>query len=155
MKARFFRLPCNPSTPDPLVAFDCDAELKRFSVFETAEAARALWGDTAVTGIAWCALSARCDGRTDEYRFWFRVFVHLQEAQPCSNAEATSTAVRLRSWLGRCMWRGSVCFSPGDGPAPARQGRSRFAMVRAAPALTGRRRFSSSPHAAPDGHSAP
>lgn len=28
----------------------------------------------AALAAAWCALSARCDGRQADYRFWFRVF---------------------------------------------------------------------------------
>jgi hypothetical protein len=30
--------------------------------------------NNAALAAAWCALSARCDGRQADYRFWFRVF---------------------------------------------------------------------------------
>src|SRR5690554_3785027 len=96
MKSRLFQVPRGTDTPDPLAVFDSGGEYRRFSVPEAAEAARALWGDTAVTAIAWCAVSARCDGRTDEYRFWFQVFMHLQAPQ-CDTPAKTSAAVRPRS----------------------------------------------------------
>jgi hypothetical protein len=31
-----------------------------------------------VLAVAWCALSARCEGRGDDYQFWFGVFRSLQ-----------------------------------------------------------------------------
>ena len=67
-----------PNDTDLLRVFNCDAAMAKWTVPEAAHAARELWGDTAVTAIAWCAVSARCDGRTDEYRFWFRVFAYLE-----------------------------------------------------------------------------
>jgi hypothetical protein len=36
--------------------------------------AAALEHNKAALAAAWCALSARCDGRKADYRFWFRVF---------------------------------------------------------------------------------
>lgn len=30
--------------------------------------------NNAALAAAWCALSARCEGREADYRFWFRVF---------------------------------------------------------------------------------
>lgn len=36
--------------------------------------ARALHGTAAVTAVAWFALTARCEGREEEFRFWVRVF---------------------------------------------------------------------------------
>ncbi|WP_284202029.1 hypothetical protein [Mesorhizobium tianshanense] len=78
------------SDPDLLDAFNRDAALEKWTVPEAAEAAKAFWGKTAATAIAWCAFSARCDGRTQEFRFWFRVFAHLQASSPDSEAEAAS-----------------------------------------------------------------
>jgi len=62
------------------------APLGEWSVDEAAEAAMALWGESAVIAIAWCALSAHCDGDTQEYRFWFQVFACLQAGSPSSKA---------------------------------------------------------------------
>ncbi|RWK13265.1 hypothetical protein [Mesorhizobium sp.] len=63
-----------------------DVLLGEWSVIEVADAASALWGDLAVTAIAWGALAANCDGDMPEYRFWFQVFDCLQvgssEAEP-------------------------------------------------------------------------
>ena len=97
MKSRLFQVPRGTDIPDPLAVFDSGGKYRRFSVPETAEAAKILWGDTAVTAIAWCAVSARCDGRTDEYRFWFQVFMHLQAHQSDTQAKAAGAAVRPRS----------------------------------------------------------
>jgi hypothetical protein len=80
--------------PDLLDAFNHDAALEKWTVSEAAEAATALWGKTAATAIARCAVSARCDGRTQEYRFWFRVFVHLQAGSPDFEPEAASGKAR-------------------------------------------------------------
>lgn len=77
------------SDPDLVDAFNRDAALKKWTVPEAAEAAKALWGKTAATAIAWCAFSAHCDGRTQEFRFWFRVFTDLQAGLPDSEAGAT------------------------------------------------------------------
>ncbi|RRI02380.1 hypothetical protein EH240_13055 [Mesorhizobium tamadayense] len=56
--------------------------LGEWPVHEAAEDAKALWGESAVTAIAWCALSAHCYGDTQEYRFWFQVFAFLQAGSP-------------------------------------------------------------------------
>ncbi|CAH2396132.1 hypothetical protein MES5069_130070 [Mesorhizobium escarrei] len=82
------------SDPDLLDAFNRDASLQKWTVPEAAEAANALWGKTAATAIAWCAFSAYCDGRTQEYRFWFRVFAYLQAGSPDSEAGAASGKAR-------------------------------------------------------------
>ena len=82
------------SDPDLLDVFTRDAALEKWTVPEAAEAAKALWGQTAATAIAWCAFSMYCGGRTQEYRFWFRVFAHLQAGSPDSEAEAASGKAR-------------------------------------------------------------
>jgi len=76
------------SDPDLLDAFSREAALERWAVPQAVEAAKALWGETAATAIAWCAMSARGDGRTQEYRFWFRVFAYLKAGSSDSEAEA-------------------------------------------------------------------
>jgi len=43
------------------------------------EAAKSLYGKNASVAAAWCALAARCDGRTIDYRFWFEIFQRLQK----------------------------------------------------------------------------
>jgi len=43
------------------------------------EAAKSLYGNNASVAAAWCALAARCDGRTTDYRFWFQIFERLQD----------------------------------------------------------------------------
>ncbi|WP_292668562.1 hypothetical protein [Mesorhizobium sp.] len=43
------------------------------------EAAIALYGSSATTAAAWCAVSARCDGREADYRFWLAVFAQLRQ----------------------------------------------------------------------------
>lgn len=48
-------------------------------------AARALHSDKAALAAAWCAFSARCDGRNEDYRFWLAVFIRL--APPSRSAE--------------------------------------------------------------------
>ena len=83
------------SDPDLLDAFNRDAALEKWTVPEAAEAAKALWGTTAATAIAWCAMSARGDGRTHEYRFWFRVFACLQAGSPDSDAQ---NKARYEEW---------------------------------------------------------
>ncbi|ESX64009.1 hypothetical protein X759_32760 [Mesorhizobium sp. LSHC420B00] len=70
------------SDPDLLDAFNRDAAVQKWTVPEAAEAATALWGKPAATAIAWCAVSAYCDGRTQEYRFWFRVFALFKRVRP-------------------------------------------------------------------------
>ncbi|WP_292237609.1 hypothetical protein [Mesorhizobium sp.] len=78
------------SDADLLAAFSRDAALQKWTVPEAAEAAKAFWGKTAPTAIAWCAVSAHCEGRTQEFRFWFRVFSYLQAGSPDSEAEVAS-----------------------------------------------------------------
>ncbi|TGQ32380.1 hypothetical protein EN859_028605 [Mesorhizobium sp. M00.F.Ca.ET.216.01.1.1] len=80
--------------PDLLDAFNRDAALEKWTVPEAAEAAKAHWGQTAATAVAWCAFSAHCDGRTQEFRFWFRVFTYLQAGSPASEAEAAAGKAR-------------------------------------------------------------
>jgi hypothetical protein len=80
--------------PELLDAFNRDAALEKWTVPEAAEAAKALWGRTAATAIAWCAFSAHCDGRTQEFRFWFRVFTDLRAGSLDSEAEAASGTTR-------------------------------------------------------------
>jgi hypothetical protein len=82
------------SDPDLLDAFNRDAALEEWTVPEAAKAAKGLWGKTAATAIAWCAVSARCDGRTQEYRFWFRVFAYLRAGSPDLEPETASGKAR-------------------------------------------------------------
>jgi hypothetical protein len=82
------------SDPELLDAFSRDAALEKWTVPEAAEAAKALWGEIAATAIAWCAVTAYYDGRTQEYRFWFRVFAYLKARSPDSEAEAASGKAR-------------------------------------------------------------
>jgi hypothetical protein len=82
------------SDPDLLDAFSRDAALEKWTAPEAAEAAKAQWGETAATALAWCAVSAHCDGRTQEYRFWFRVFACLQAGSPDSEAQEASGKAR-------------------------------------------------------------
>lgn len=42
-----------------------------------AQAAVELYGSSAATAAAWCALTAHFDGRKSDYRFWCTVFVEL------------------------------------------------------------------------------
>jgi len=41
---------------------------------EIVQAAMALYGDSAPTAVAWCALDAWCEGDQEEYGFWLGVF---------------------------------------------------------------------------------
>ncbi|MDW6023309.1 hypothetical protein SAZ10_16245 [Mesorhizobium sp. BAC0120] len=66
-----------------------------------AEAALAVYGPSAATAAAWCAVTARCDGREADYRFWFRVFARLSAATEGRDGfELGMTA--LRRQLGHC-----------------------------------------------------
>jgi hypothetical protein len=85
------------SDPDLLDTLNSDAALEQWTVPEAAEAAKAFWGKTAATTIAWHAFSAHCDGRTQEYRFWFRVFAHLKAGSPDTEAKAASGKARRHS----------------------------------------------------------
>ena len=85
------------SDSDLLDAFNRDAALEKWTVPQAVEAAKAFWGKTAATAIAWCAVSAHCDGRTQEFRFWFRVFTDLQAGSPDAEAEAKSGKARRNS----------------------------------------------------------
>ena len=49
----------------------------------TVQAAIELYGSSAATAAAWCALTAHFDGRKGDYRFWCAVFSELG-----SNTEA-------------------------------------------------------------------
>jgi hypothetical protein len=42
------------------------------------DVALAVYGSSAVTAAAWCAVTARCDGREGDYRFWLDVFKRLR-----------------------------------------------------------------------------
>ncbi|RWG86608.1 MAG: hypothetical protein E5X49_15145 [Mesorhizobium sp.] len=68
-----------------------------WSVIEVAAAAKALWGDLAVTAIAWGALAANCEGDMPEYRFWFQVFDCLRADSPESELEGMVAPVNWRS----------------------------------------------------------
>ena len=84
---------------DLLDAFSRDAALEKWTVPQAAEAAEAFWGKTAATAIAWCAFTAHCDGRTQEFRFWFRVFACLRAGLPDAEAKAASGKARPCSSL--------------------------------------------------------
>jgi hypothetical protein len=83
------------------VVLGCGAVRGAWSVAETAEAAQALWGESAATAIAWCALSAHCDDDTQEYRFWFRVFAFLQAGSSESEFEEMTAMARQQSGATR------------------------------------------------------
>ncbi|RWA74036.1 MAG: hypothetical protein EOQ28_13640 [Mesorhizobium sp.] len=74
-----------------------DVLLGEWSVIEVADAASALWGDLAVTAIAWGALAANCDGDMPEYRFWFQVFDCLRAGSPETELEGMMAPVNWRS----------------------------------------------------------
>ncbi|RWA64025.1 hypothetical protein [Mesorhizobium sp.] len=76
---------------------ETDAVLGDRSVIEVANAAKALWGDLAVTAIAWGALAANCDGDMPEYRFWFQVFDCLRADSPESELEGMMAPANRRS----------------------------------------------------------
>ncbi|TAT87127.1 hypothetical protein ELI54_02275 [Rhizobium ruizarguesonis] len=57
------------ATPD----FWSDADVGDIST-----AARSLYGRHAKTAAAWCALCARYDGRSGDFKFWVRIFQHLE-----------------------------------------------------------------------------
>jgi hypothetical protein len=54
---------------------------KRAGTEAAAEAAVAIHGPLASLAAAWCAFIARYDGRNDDYRFWFAVFLRLRRSQ--------------------------------------------------------------------------
>ena len=76
---------------------ETDARFGEWSVIEVANAAKALWGDLAVTAIAWGALAANCDGDMPEYRFWFQVFDCLRVDSPESELEGMVAPINGRS----------------------------------------------------------
>lgn len=47
------------------------------TIEEASLAARATYGPSARTAVAWCAITARTEGRAGDFRFWFDVFTHL------------------------------------------------------------------------------
>lgn len=121
------------SDPNLLDAFNRDAAVQKRTVPEAAEAATALRGKTAATAIAWCAVSAYCYGRIREYRFWFRVFAYLCR----SGTRVGEGSSRLFPIGKSCSTRELPACRENAGPKSARQGQSRIAVARAAPALTG------------------
>lgn len=62
------------SDPNLLDAFNRDAAVQNGPCLKLQ---RQRQGKTAATAIAWCAVSAYCNGRIREYRFWFREFAYL------------------------------------------------------------------------------
>ncbi|RWG81493.1 MAG: hypothetical protein E5X49_29430 [Mesorhizobium sp.] len=76
---------------------ETEAVLGEWSVIEVADAAKALWGDLAVTAIAWGALAANCDGDMPEYRFWFQVFDCLRADSPESELDGMMAPANRRS----------------------------------------------------------
>ncbi|RWG79548.1 hypothetical protein [Mesorhizobium sp.] len=76
---------------------ETDAGLSDWSVIEIADAAQALWGDLAVTAIAWGALAANCEGDMPEYHFWFQVFDCLRADSLESELEGMMAPVNRRS----------------------------------------------------------
>ena len=42
--------------------------------------ANALHDPSAITAVAWLALSARCEGREEDFRYWVRVFREMNDA---------------------------------------------------------------------------
>lgn len=51
-----------------------------FAVEEAIAAAKQTYGEQAKTAAAWCAFSARFDGRDGDYRLWFQVFKRLDNS---------------------------------------------------------------------------
>lgn len=45
------------------------------------QAALELYGSSAITAAAWCALTAHFDGRESDYRFWGAVFKKLGDGR--------------------------------------------------------------------------
>ncbi|MDX8510175.1 hypothetical protein [Mesorhizobium captivum] len=78
-------------------AAETDAVLGECSVIEVADAAKALWGDLAVTAVAWGALVANCDGDMPEYQFWFQVFDCLRADSPESELAGMMAPTNRRS----------------------------------------------------------
>ena len=58
-----------------------------------AHAAVELYGSSAATAAAYCALTARYDGRNPDYRFWFAVFKLLRasDGAPLQKASVTGS----------------------------------------------------------------
>ncbi|PDS63695.1 hypothetical protein CO653_20545 [Rhizobium anhuiense] len=63
-----FSAGCAVATPD----FWSDVDFGDIST-----AVRLLYGRHAKTAAAWCAICARSDGRSGDFKFWVRVFEHL------------------------------------------------------------------------------
>ncbi|WP_353646796.1 hypothetical protein [Mesorhizobium sp. WSM2239] len=65
-----------------------DAGNSNLTVWELADpeaaalAALDIYGSSAATAAAWCALTAHFDGREGDYRFWCRVFSKLGDGAP-------------------------------------------------------------------------
>ena len=68
------------------------------SVVDAANVATRLWGESAATAVAWCGLSAYCEGAIKEYRFWFEVFVHLQTGSSDTTLEGMLATACKRSF---------------------------------------------------------
>jgi hypothetical protein len=47
-----------------------------------------VYGSSAATAAAWCALTAHFDGRESDYRFWCRVFSKLGGGAPAKTVSA-------------------------------------------------------------------
>ncbi|MEI9411891.1 hypothetical protein [Mesorhizobium salmacidum] len=64
-------------------SYDSGAGYGRLTLWEladpaaTVEATIELYGPDAATAAAWCALTAKFDGREEDYRFWYTVFSKL------------------------------------------------------------------------------
>jgi len=63
-----FSAGCAATAPD----FWSDADVGDIST-----AVCSLYGQHAKTAAAWCAISARSDGRSGDFKFWVRVFQQL------------------------------------------------------------------------------
>lgn len=50
------------------------------SIEEAIASAKEAYGDEAKTAVAWSALNARAEGRKDDYRLLFEVFIRLDDA---------------------------------------------------------------------------
>jgi hypothetical protein len=51
-----------------------DEELNSLAPYAATNAAISLYGSKAPLAAAWCAFSAQCEGREDDFHFWLRVF---------------------------------------------------------------------------------
>ena len=60
---------------DEISVWDCrDSE-------KAIKTAISVYGSDASIAAAWCALAARCDGRSRDYRFWVEIFERIENGK--------------------------------------------------------------------------